>query len=735
MTKISDSLLRLLLGCVLVGIYLLIYSPRIDSIDGEALAAVAVSFVQHGSADIGVLGAEDGLLTPEKVRMGVYGEDGALYSKKGVTPSLLMIPLVAAAEIIPWLDMRATLVLLNPLVTALTAGLLYTLVRWLRYSQLTAWLTGFIFGAVTFALVYTKTLYGEPLAGLFLLVTVMTIYRYWENGSWRSLLGAGVALGFLIGINLIYLLTVPIMALAVWLGRRKNRQENLWAWFWLGLPIFITLILIGLYNTVRFGSPLAVGYISAGEGFYKPLLQGLYGLTISPYRGIFWYNPILLLAIPGWLLLRKQARSLALLAVVLVVTQIFAFASWSSWEGGVVWGPRFLLPITPLLVLMVAPLVEAARKSWVLGGAVVGLAGVTVGIQVLGALYSIYPYSNYLLTHYYNPVTETVAPEMISSPGLSPVLGHLALAQMGWSVEPAWLQGGINGVHLVAVMALMGTAIAIAMWRPRRGALWITAVTVFSLNVVVAQQQAQPAAQQIQALSQTLQPAGTVVAWTTAFGESLLDLEGFSNVVSINAPTPSTDPLAMRLWEFARQQSGYLWFLTWFAPGDPANWQEQDLWEHSAFVKEANVAGHRALLFNQSQMPQAVYASDTHFGSIGLEHYGVSYDGEGLWLTLRWSVSRRLNEDSTWFVHILDENNQIIAQQDRAPQGGYAPTSTWEPDVSVTDYLYFPDVEDAAGIQVGFVDADSGERLPVFGRGNVPLPTSFALLAWSPSTS
>jgi hypothetical protein len=44
----------------------------------------------------------------------------------------------------------------------------------------------------------------------------------------------------------------------------------------------------------------------------------------------------------------------------------------------------------------------------------------------------------------------------------------------------------------------------------------------------------------------------------------------------------------------------------------------------------------------------------------------------------------------TWFVHLLDAGGQIVAQQDRAPLGGYQPTDTWTPGAIVTDRLRFP---------------------------------------------
>jgi hypothetical protein len=94
MRTATDSRLRLALLCLLLGIYLLVYIPQISSADGEAILAVAAATVRHGTPDIGVFGASDALFAFDRSRMGTFGADGAYYSKKGVVPSVALIPLL-----------------------------------------------------------------------------------------------------------------------------------------------------------------------------------------------------------------------------------------------------------------------------------------------------------------------------------------------------------------------------------------------------------------------------------------------------------------------------------------------------------------------------------------------------------------------------------------------------------------------------------------------------------------
>jgi hypothetical protein len=82
--------------------------------------------------------------------------------------------------------------------------------------------------------------------------------------------------------------------------------------------------------------------------FERPSIGVLYAITLSPYRGFFFFAPILLVAMLGiraWL--RDDRRTC--LASVIVIVSFFAFnVSFNGWEGGFGIGGRYLVPIIPL---------------------------------------------------------------------------------------------------------------------------------------------------------------------------------------------------------------------------------------------------------------------------------------------------------------------------------------------------------------------------------------------------
>lgn len=114
---------------------------------------------------------------------------------------------------------------------------------------------------------------------------------------------------------------------------------------------------------------------------------------------------------------------------------------------------------------------------------------------------------------------------------------------------------------------------------------------------------------------------------------------------------------------------------------------------------------------------------DLIFGEeIGLQGYRILSDrltpGAILQLTLTWTSQRRLDRRFKVFLHLVDEEGQIVAQRDSEPGGGLAITTTWQPGELIPDNhgLLVP-LETPPGrytLLLGLYDfADPSSRLPI----------------------
>jgi hypothetical protein len=79
-----------------------------------------------------------------------------------------------------------------------------------------------------------------------------------------------------------------------------------------------------------------------------------------------------------------------------------------------------------------------------------------------------------------------------------------------------------------------------------------------------------------------------------------------------------------------------------------------------------------------------------------------------------------MEEDYTVFVHLLDSEGTIVAQEDREPLGGDYPTSHWSPGEVVQDPIQIPLEGDLQPgryrLLVGMYDLETDTRLMVSER-------------------
>lgn len=125
----------------------------------------------------------------------------------------------------------------------------------------------------------------------------------------------------------------------------------------------IPLLLIGAYHAIAFGSPFRSPISTMDERFVTkgallgifrlPDLEAFVGITVSPYRGLLFFSPVLLIA----LLSIRRAWNSGHRDVVVIVSSVTLYfvllnSSFNGWEGGFGAGARYLMPAVPLLSLL-----------------------------------------------------------------------------------------------------------------------------------------------------------------------------------------------------------------------------------------------------------------------------------------------------------------------------------------------------------------------------------------------
>ncbi len=205
-------------------------------------------------------------------------------------------------------------------------------------------------------------------------------------------LGAGLALGAATWCRPTS--AVVVICVGVWLLGREWRRGlrfaagaaalliplALYNWHWLGAP----------WNTgqTERAADIARGKTGVADPWQTPFGFGLAGLLVSPSRGLFIFSPLFVLSfvalVPIFDLRSDRFATLRPLAIA-ALGLIAIAAKWFDWWGGWTYGYRPLVDVTPLLALMLVPLVDfvfAQRWRRIVAGLVLGWS---VAVQALGA--------------------------------------------------------------------------------------------------------------------------------------------------------------------------------------------------------------------------------------------------------------------------------------------------------------------------------------------------------------
>ncbi len=356
--------LCLLLGCA----YMATFGGRLCSGDGIEMWRTTRSLLERGTLAL----EQD---TPGRT-WGYPGADGRRYSPYALGLSVVQAPFVATGNLAASLlhegssardqVLWAAAVIVNVPVTILCALLVHLVGRSAGYSPRASATAALVYGLGTMAWVYSKHDFAEPLCALSLLGAAWMLMRFREKGREWDLAGAGALNGF--GFFTKYQMVLYTPFLLAWLflatdaGRRRGGAlvRALGAFLLPGLAFGLLNLWV---NHARFGEWLSTGYGNQGEVFagWSYALTGLYGLLLSPGKGVFWYNPILLASLLAWCEFHRRSAALSSLTGGLAATTLLTFAPLWWWHGDWAWGPRYLLIPLPFLILPLLAWLDPAR--------------------------------------------------------------------------------------------------------------------------------------------------------------------------------------------------------------------------------------------------------------------------------------------------------------------------------------------------------------------------------------
>jgi hypothetical protein len=135
----------------------------------------------------------------------------------------------------------------------------------------------------------------------------------------------------------------------------------------------------------------------------------------------------------------------------------------------------------------------------------------------------------------------------------------------------------------------------------------------------------------------------------------------------------------------------------------------------AALLIMVGLIGGRALA---APKPPALTPVDVNLGGkIGLEGYAFAHQGDTVAVRLLWLARRPMDESYKVFIHVIDDQGNLLAQTDSRPQSYASNTNRWIPGQVIYDLFEVPLPSDSPPgryqVRVGLYNEADGQRLPV----------------------
>jgi hypothetical protein len=379
---------RLLWGLFVLMLCLILLTTGrgLPGADGGAVYHTTKSLVEHHTFGV-----------PQSPMLGFWfvPHNGALYSFYPLGLVFAMIPGYALYRLCTWFDLfpgdgfeALTTHLAPALIGAAIAVTLFRAARRMGATRRESLALAVAVDTLTILAVYNRIAYSESLQALAVLWLTERGLALGERITRRGMLAGGTACGLALCAKHVLVIEIPIVLAYVLYQQRARLRATVMQLGWALLAFAPFVVATLWHNHIKTGSVWNTGYGTLVATPDFAILGRLHAFCFSPSKSLFLFSPFLLLWFPAirHQLARDRARGLFLLTATLALVLIYAAGSY--WHGDWAWGPRYLVPIVPGMVLTFAGWVGPALtrgRVRVRRGAVTTLVATSFAVQLVGA--------------------------------------------------------------------------------------------------------------------------------------------------------------------------------------------------------------------------------------------------------------------------------------------------------------------------------------------------------------
>ena len=336
------------------------------------------AFVEPGHAETGSFCIDRFLPNPEiGINTGDWSRNprtGNYYSNKAPGPAMLGVPVYfllfhgermigADPTTGGWLLFNgyALSVVLSGLPAAIAIVCFLALLVSLGVTRRRAFLLCLVLFFGTLLFPFSTQLWGHSTAAAFVIVALLLFQRE----SKAAMFGVGFCIGWAVLCE--YTCAVILLTLIIALGCRQRWRQLLW----MCLGGLLPLLLFAVYHHACFDSFFALASVHNNPRFRDAgAVAGLFGcispdavlgLSVSPYRGLFFFMPVLLLSLYSVFRKGVPRDRLYWLCIVNIALFFVINAMFNGWHAGSSTGARYQIPVLCFYVLLLTRLPD---KPW-----------------------------------------------------------------------------------------------------------------------------------------------------------------------------------------------------------------------------------------------------------------------------------------------------------------------------------------------------------------------------------
>lgn len=209
----------------------------------------------------------------------------------------------------------------------------------------------------------------------------------------RKVFGSALAFGFAVISRPTNLLTYLIFGLYILFQKTENRAEKMKNIAVYATGGIIPILLELLFNQIVFGNPDNPGYAEQMSGWRANWLEGIFGMWISPSKGILINSPVLIFIFYGVFVkfkefMKTKEMNIYIPIILSAILYTIAMGKWYSWYGGYSWGYRMASDVLPFMVLLLIPALESFyNQNSVFRNLILTLTGISIFNHLFGLVF------------------------------------------------------------------------------------------------------------------------------------------------------------------------------------------------------------------------------------------------------------------------------------------------------------------------------------------------------------